>query len=53
MAHAWLLDPVAHRLEVLSLEAGRWTQLAEYEGESKFRAAPFDAIEIELGALWI
>ena len=53
VAHAWLLDPVAHKLEVLSLDAGRWTQLAEYEGESKFRAAPFDAIEIELGALWI
>ena len=53
VAHAWLLDPAAHRLEVLSLEAGRWTPLAEHEGESKFRAAPFDAIEIELGALWI
>ena len=53
VAHAWLLDPVAHKLEVLSLDAGRWTELAEYEGESKFRAAPLDAIEIELGALWI
>ena len=53
VAHAWLLDPVAHMLEVLSFEAGRWTQLAQHEGESKFRAAPFDAIEIELVALWI
>jgi len=53
VAHAWLLDPVAHKLEVLALDAGRWTLLAEYEGESKFRAAPFDALEIELRALWI
>ena len=53
VAHAWLLDPVAHRLEVLCLEAGRWTQLAKHEGDAKFRAEPFETIEIELGALWI
>ena len=53
VAHAWLVDPLAHSLEVLSLEAGRWTHLARHEGEAKVRAAPFDAIEIELGALWI
>jgi Uma2 family endonuclease len=53
VAHAWLIDPLAHTLEVLSLDAGRWTQLGKYEGEAKTRAAPFDAIELELGALWI
>jgi Uma2 family endonuclease len=53
VARAWLVDPLAHTLEVMSLEAGRWTQLGRYEGEAKVRAAPFDAIELELGALWI
>jgi monoamine oxidase len=53
MAHARLVDPLAHTLEVMSLETGRWTQLGRYEGEAKVRAAPFDAIELELGALWI
>jgi Uma2 family endonuclease len=53
VAHAWLVDPLAHTLEVMSLETGRWTQLGRYKGEAKVRAAPFDAIELELGALWI
>jgi Uma2 family endonuclease len=53
VARAWLVDPLAHTLEAMSLEAGRWTQLCRYEGEAKVRAAPFDAIELELGALWI
>ena len=53
VAHAWLVDPLAHTLEVMSLEAGRWMQVGRYEGEAKVRAAPFDAIERELGALWI
>jgi Uma2 family endonuclease len=53
VAHAWLVDPLAHTLEVLSLEAREWTQLARYDGEAKVRAAPFDAIELELQALWI
>ncbi len=37
----------------MSLEAGRWRTLATYEGEAKVCAAPFDAIESELGALWV
>jgi Uma2 family endonuclease len=53
VAHAWLVDPLAHTLEVMSLEAGRCMQLGRYDGEAKVRAAPFDAIELELGALWI
>jgi Uma2 family endonuclease len=53
VAHAWLLDPRRCTLEVMSLEAGRWTVLGTYEGETGVRAAPFDAIEIELGALWV
>ena len=53
VAHAWLVDPLAHTLEVMSLEAGLWKQLGRYESEAKIRAAPFDAIELELDALWI
>ena len=53
VAHAWLVDPLAHTLEVVCLEAGRWSQLGTYEGEARIRAAPFDAIELELGTLWI
>jgi Uma2 family endonuclease len=53
VAHAWLVDPLAHTLEVLALDEGTWTQLGRYEGHAKVRATPFDAIELELGALWI
>ena len=52
VAHAWLLDPRSRTLEVMSLEAGRWTVLGTYEGELGVRAAPFELIELELGALW-
>lgn len=51
--HAWLLNPALRTLEVLSLRSGRWMLSATYEGEAKVRAEPFDAVEIELGALWI
>ena len=53
VAHAWLLDPLRQTLEVLSLESGKWTLLDSHEGRGSVRAAPFAAIELELGALWI
>ena len=53
VAHAWLVDPSRQTLEVLALESGSFEQLEEHSGEAKFRARPFDAIELELRALWI
>jgi len=53
VAHVWLVDPLRETLEVLSLESGTCAVLAEYEGRAGVRATPFDAIELELGALWI
>lgn len=52
--HAWLLDPVDKRLEVYSLEANsqRWRQARIHQGDVAVRAEPFDAIELDLGALW-
>jgi Uma2 family endonuclease len=52
VAHAWLVDPLRHTLEVLSLESGKWILLESYEREVSVRAVPFDAIELELGTLW-
>ena len=49
---AWLIDPLARTLEVLKLEGGRWTILATHAGEEVVRAEPFEAIELELAALW-
>ena len=53
VAHAWLVDPLKQTLEVLPLESGRWTSLDTHEGRTRVRAAPFAAIELDLGALWI
>jgi Uma2 family endonuclease len=50
--HAWLVNPLLQTLEVLALAAGRWTLVATHEGRAVVRAEPFDAIELELGALW-
>jgi Uma2 family endonuclease len=52
VVHAWLLNPLHRTLEVLSLRAGKWVPLVTHEGDGKIRAEPFDAIELELGALW-
>jgi Uma2 family endonuclease len=53
VGHAWLVDPLAHTLEVLSLDAGTWTHVGKYDGAARVRAVPFDAIELTLDALWI
>lgn len=52
VAHAWLIDPLARTLEVLRLDAGRWTLLATFAGSDVARAEPFTEIELELDALW-
>lgn len=52
VGHAWLVDPITATLEVFDLHAKRWTLSATYRGEVKVRAKPFEAIEIELEALW-
>ena len=51
-AHAWLVDPVARTLEVLRLEAGRWTILGTHDGSDVVRAEPFVDIELDLHSLW-
>ncbi len=54
VAYAWLIDPLRQTLEVLALdERKRWAPLGVLEGRDNVRAAPFDAIELELGSLWI
>jgi Uma2 family endonuclease len=50
--HAWLVDPSAKTLEVLRLVGPSWLLVATWTGDRSVRAEPFDAIELELGALW-
>ena len=50
--HAWLVDPLRQSLEVLALESGSLEQIEEHQGVVRVRARPFDAVELELRALW-
>jgi Uma2 family endonuclease len=52
VAHAWLVDPIVRTLEVYRREGERWLLLATHKGEALVRAEPFDAVPLELGALW-
>jgi Uma2 family endonuclease len=50
--YAWLVDPLAKLLEVWRLEGDKWMRLGTWRGDVLIRAEPFEAIELELGALW-
>ena len=51
--HAWLVDPLLRTLEVLALASHELIPCAAHEGAVNVRVPPFDAIELEVGALWI
>lgn len=51
--YAWLIDPLERTLEVFALgERGRWELVAVHHGDARVRVEPFDALELELAALW-
>ncbi len=50
--HLWFSDPEAQTLEVLALDGDSYRILDVVGGQALVRAVPFDAIELELGALW-
>jgi Uma2 family endonuclease len=52
VAWLWLLDPLARTLEVFRLEAGHWVRIGAHAGSETVRAAPFDAVELEMARWW-
>lgn len=50
--HVWLMDPEQRTLEVLRLEGTGYTPVATYAGNTRARAEPFEAIELDLPFLW-
>jgi len=53
VAHAWLIDPRVRTLEAYALEAGTWREIARHGGDGRVAVPPFDAVEIDLGELWV
>ena len=51
--HVWIVDPLARTLELFELaEGGRWILADVQQDDARIRAAPFDAIELDLSVLW-
>lgn len=52
VAHVWLVEPTARTLEIFRLDGDSYRWIVTYTDDERCRAEPFDAIELELGALW-
>ena len=53
VGHLWLVDPLARTLEVYRRSAEGWLLVATHAAGEKVKAEPFDAVELDLAALWI
>jgi len=52
VSHAWIVDPVAKFLEVHTLDTHSGHSVQIFDGDARVRVPPFEAIEIDLAALW-
>jgi Uma2 family endonuclease len=52
VAHVWFVDPAARTLEIFRLDGDSYRWVVTRADDEVCRAEPFDAIELELGALW-
>lgn len=52
VGHLWLVDVVGRTLEVYQLQSARWLRLGVFDETSAARVPPFEALELDLGALF-
>ena len=52
VSHAWLIDPLERTVEIRRLQNQQWLVIATYAGNDKFRAEPFELVEIDLPSIW-
>jgi Uma2 family endonuclease len=50
--HVWLLDPATKTLEVYRLDGETWRLALGAAGDTKVRAEPFDAVELDMAVIW-
>jgi Uma2 family endonuclease len=48
----WYIDAEARTLTVSRLQSGRWLEIGVHGDRDKVRAAPFDAVELDLAEWW-
>ena len=51
--HVWLVNPTERSIEVFRLDGEGYRLATVVGGETNARVEPFDAVELELGALWL
>lgn len=51
--HAWVIDPAPRSLEVFRRDGNEYRLVQTFADDARVRAEPFDAIELELAALWM
>lgn len=49
----WIVDVEARTLEAFQLEGERWVLIGNYDDESTAKIAPFEAIELPVGRLFL
>jgi Uma2 family endonuclease len=52
VGHLWLVDPEARTVEIHQRDDAGCRRIAGHSGAEKLAAEPFDALAIELAALW-
>jgi Uma2 family endonuclease len=52
VSHVWHVDPLAQSLEVFRLDGATYRVISMWRGDALVRPEPFDAVPLELGALW-
>jgi Uma2 family endonuclease len=52
VGYLWLVDPDQLTLEAYRLSDGHWLLLTSHAEDDVVRAAPFEAVEFDLGKLW-
>lgn len=54
VGHVWLVDPILRYLEAFWNDDGAWRRVGvgKWRDDAKVRIAPFEAVEVELSALW-
>ncbi|MCC6765959.1 MAG: Uma2 family endonuclease [Deltaproteobacteria bacterium] len=54
VGHLWFVEPLARTLEVYRLDdEGHWVVVENFGGDDVVRAAPFDAIALDLARWWL
>jgi Uma2 family endonuclease len=53
VSNVWLANPMERTLEVFRLTDAGYLQVGAYLGEERVRAEPFEAVELDLGGLWL